>query len=982
MIRIEDLYRATNKGLDIIFHYYPQARGCEGTNKKFKVRPEEKTASACLFLKKGGGADDEVWKVVDFGDDGRAISPLDICKREEGIERTYEAVLRLAALFDVRDELNHAVNKPDVRKRPATAEEKEGERVWKLKPEIPEAHLKVLGPKVTREHAEELNWYEAEYVGWIRNREATLKYSTDNYPIFVRECVVEGPTGTEPQKSFYKIYEPLNPDKGFRFSYAPAGAKPPTYINGLYELRKKVDAYNAAAEKEFFADPANEGMPFKQKKLPEVFICSGERDALCCKSMGYQPIWFNSETYNLTPAEFRRITELAETVYNIPDIDTTGRTRGVKLALEFIDIHTVWLPDSLREFRDNRGKARKDLKDWMELRDRPADFRGLMELAMPARFWTENVNKKTGARTYDIDAECLAYFLSLNGFFTLHDEDKKDVVFIHIEGKIVSPIRARDVKKYLRDWAEAKCLPRPIRNLIRNSPKIQDSALEGLKEVRLDFTSYTPTTQLFYFPNKIIEATPEGLKEHPAGAPELSAYVWEDKVIPHRIKLMEPMFEITRRTDVEGRTLFDIEVKGPVRSNVFGYLINSSRVHWRKELEEVWHDKDATEQEAYARAYKFCIDGPQLSEAEIAEQKQNLVNKIFAVGYMLHRYKSPSRAWAPQAMDNKIGEDGECNGRSGKSFLFWALSKLRRSVTLSGRKPKLMDNPHVFERVTRDTDFVLVDDCDQYFKTASFYDVITGDMTVNPKNYSSFTIPFQDSPKFCFTTNYVPKDFDSSTTARLLYMVFSDYYHQQAEENDYRETRSVRDDFGQDLLTGVYPEDDWVADLNFFLQCCAFYLSICRESIKPLPPMGNIIKRKYKADMGVAFEDWAYSYFAEDGPHLDTYLVRRECYEEFIEAAKVNKNFYTMHRFTKCLKAFAQLCPYIAEYNPKALQNAQGRISRTMDGKTEDMIYLHTVKAAENNAKLEQNEHNDNNPGGQATFVPDEVPAAGGDCPF
>ena len=220
---------------------------------------------------------------------------------------------------------------------------------------------------------------------------------------------------------------------------------------------------------------------------------------------------------------------------------------------------------------------------------------------------------------------------------------------------------------------------------------------------------------------------------------------------------------------------------------------------------------------------------------------------------MLHRYKSPSRAWAPQAMDNKIGEDGECNGRSGKSFMFKALSYFMKTVKLSGRNPKLMDNPHVFDQVNQHTDFILVDDCDRYLNTGLFYDIITSDMTVNPKNNQSFTIPFEESAKLGFTTNYVPIDFDPSTEARLLYLVFSDYYHQRTEDNDYRETRSIRDDFGKDLFSKTYSENEWNADINFFLQCCRFYLSLCEESIKLLPPMENIIRRKYKADMGNNF---------------------------------------------------------------------------------------------------------------------------------
>ena len=72
------------------------------------------------------------------------------------------------------------------------------------------------------------------------------------------------------------------------------------------------------------------------------------------------------------------------------------------------------------------------------------------------------------------------------------------------------------------------------------------------------------------------------------------------------------------------------------------------------------------EAESYREKHKFDIEGEGLTAEEVAEQKRNLINKIFTIGYMLHRYKSPSRAWAPQAMDNKIGEDGECNGRFGQ----------------------------------------------------------------------------------------------------------------------------------------------------------------------------------------------------------------------------------------------------------------------------------------------------------------------------
>lgn len=966
MIRIENLYRATNEGLDIILHYYPQAREVVGTKNKFRVRPQDKTPSACLYLchTQSGEA---VWKVTDFGEEGHAQSPLDICMKEEGIDRPYEAVLKLAALFGVNDELNRSVNKPDIKRRPATADEKDGTRIFALLERIPDSHLKVLGPRVTHADTDALHWYEAEYVGYVKNREVTLKYSTENYPIFMRECVVEEGGGTKAEVKFYKIYEPLNPDKGFRFSYHPAGGKPKEYINGLHELKTLWRKMNAEEEAAFYRDPANEGKPYREQKLKEAFICSGERDSLCCHSMGYSPLWFNSETYRLSEAEYKEVMKYVEVLYNIPDLDSTGVRKGRELALRFIDIHTMWLPQTLQQYRDNRGRPRKDLRDWQELRDRRSDFAGLMALAMPAKFWTERTNRKTGAVTYDIDTECLYNILRLNGFYTLHDDNIKEARYIHVQGNIVREVKAKDLRRFISEWAEERCLPRPVRNLIHNSPRLSDSALDNMREVTLDFTNYTPTTQLFFFPGKTIEATPTGLVEH-SGGDGLDRYVWQENVLEHRVTLMPPMFEVERSVTATGEARFGVRVLDSESSPLFGYVINTSRVHWRKELEYNFAERDASEAEAYHRSHKFCINGEGLTPDEQHEQEQNLVSKLFTIGYMLHHYKSPSRAWAPMAMDNKIGEDGECNGRSGKSFLFKALSLFMKTVKLSGRNAKLMDNPHVFDQVTQHTDFVLVDDCDRHLDTGAFYDLITSDMTVNPKNNQSYTIPFEQSPKFGFTTNYVPRDFSPSTEARLLYLVFSDYYHQRTEGNDYLESRSIRDDFGRDLISSSYKEEDWNADINFFMQCCQFYLSMCQESIKPMPPMGNILKRKFKADMGTNFEEWANVYFAEEGDNLDTFIVRREAYDAFIDDAKVNKNFYTMNKFTKALRSFAALCPYVYDYNPADLLNSQGRISRRIDGKSEDMIYLRSTKSQANRESLDTGAHLDDGAG----FVPDE----------
>lgn len=951
MIKATDIYAASHDGLDIILYYYPQAENCIDNKKKFKRRTDEDDASACLKKYQ------ECYKVTDFGDTGTAMSPVDICMYEENL-RFNEAIILLASRYNVTEELKKTINKPDIRKRPATDEEKEGARFFELEEKFTDEQLRIMGPRVKQEHVDALHWYVAKSISYVRNREVTTKFSTPTYPIFMRECVVKEDPDAQKTIKFFKIYEPLNTDKQWRFSYTPDGVKPKQYINGFSELQKAFRKFNTDEEALFRKDTKNKGEDYKEKKLPEAFICSGERDALCVRALGYHPLWFNSETYKVTPEEIKEIKKYVEVLYNIPDIDVTGVRKGKELALRFLDIFTIWLPSWLSNYRDNRGKSRKDFRDFVELRQKSEDFRNLLTLAMPARFWVESWSERSRKLTYDINTAYMHYFLTLNGFYTLKDENTDDVKYIRISGCTVRQIKAKDISAFLKGFAVERFLPVDIRNLILNSPRTGESSLSQLDEINLDFTSYTPDSQFLFFNQITWEVTKNGIKEH-QGQMTDGRSVWESKVIPHKVNVLPPMFEYQHSVDAEGCDQFTMSVLEH-KSCFFNYLINTSRVHWRKELETEWENKGIDEAEKYRTEHKFDIAGELLTSEEIQEQKLNLLNKIYAIGYNLHRYKSPSRAWAIYAMDNKIGEDGECNGRSGKSFLFKCFRFFMRTVNLSGRNPKLLDNPHVYDQVDKHTDFVLVDDCDKYLPVSQFYDNISSGMTVNPKNNKSFFIEFEESPKFGFTTNYVPRDFDPSTNARLLYMVFSDYYHERTADNDYLESRSIRDDFGRNLMTNDYSEEDWNQDLNFFAQCLQFYMAMSEHGIKIQPPMANIIKRKYKADMGASFEDWAYSYFSEEGEHVNAFIQRDNAYDEFIAFAKVPKSYWTMQRFTKALKGFANLCSYIDTMNPDEMLNSSGRLLKKVEGQTKEMIYLRTIsKGNQKSGTFVPNENKD-----------------------
>ena len=48
-----------------------------------------------------------------------------------------------------------------------------------------------------------------------------------------------------------------------------------------------------------------------------------------------------------------------------------------------------------------------------------------------------------------------------------------------------------------------------------------------------------------------MEVSGTGIKEHPANGSTLSHYVWEENVLKHKVRLMEDMFTISRKKDIE-----------------------------------------------------------------------------------------------------------------------------------------------------------------------------------------------------------------------------------------------------------------------------------------------------------------------------------------------------------------------------------------------------------------------------------------------
>lgn len=921
-IDANDVLKQTNDGLTVILNYYPDAIDCvDGKKTHFRAR-NEKTPSARLTR----APESNIWVVTDFGGDQVSRNAIEIVRMEEGLS-FYEALKFIVEKFNL--EIEGATKSDLLRakftKRPASKDEREGEVTFKIrldgmyedgaKPKFFDYELKeVLGPHVTPEVCQELNLYPLESYTRIKDRQAMTFESTEKYPIFM---IDEG--------DFQKIYQPLSIDKKFRFQYA--GNRPKTYVFGLDFVRNCYEAGKAAAQ--------NDDEEFK---LPRIIICMGDRDAINVRSLSRDNyvIWLNSESQSINGPLYKELMTMTDNLYQVPDLDVTGRKHGIHQALKFLDLKTVWLPQELTKIRDWRGNFCKDVTDYIKRENGRAkkDFEQLISVAPTARFWDEipvYVKDSFSHMKYEFNNVHAYYFLNMLGVYRFRNKNEKTgYIYIKIDDHIVREVEPVDIKNLVNDFLENRRKQARLRNMVYKTPQLSEGSLCNIGMTEIDFTDFEKEYQYLFFSNKTWKVTSKEIIEMKAN--EGDRYVWEDEVIDKKAKLLNDFFTITKIEAEDGLEELDIKIHNK-ECLFFRYLIQTSRIHWQKELEDSFaSNPDGKEAQSYAQEHRFSIDGPNLSEEERYEQKMHLINKIYALGYLLHRYKDPSKPWAVFAMDNKISEEDESHGGAGKSICFKAPKFFMKTVEFNGRNKKLTDNPHIYENVTVHTDYILIDDADRYLNFEFFFKPLTGDLDVNPKGTRQYSIPFAEAPKFCITSNYTMRKIDPSTERRLLYTVFSDYYHYNSN-NEYRQHRNPYDDFGKNLFDD-FTEDEWNLFFNFMAQCIKFYLS---HPSKIDPPMKNVQMRNLKSVFGDAFGNWAEIYFTQD--RLNTEIGKAAAFKDYQDVTNMHKA--TINNFTKRLKAW---CKYHGHtYNPESKTNNGNRIIKTIDSQSVEMIYIQTA---------------------------------------
>lgn len=988
------IFQATNGGLDIIQRFID----IKDVNKHFKIR-KEGTESANISKQDG------VYFVKDWGDASGFFkdSKHAIHIYAHYTDRTYfEALLELGKELGLIDEKQVAVK--NISKCSYTEFHKgdqalNDEGFHFVTKDFTDYELEVLGPLVTQEVCQKYGMFSLESYSWLKSNELTQKElcdvftvkSSETYPIFAfivtegggkpvltlqgkdKNVKIEPP---KPQKTWLKIYQPKSSDKKYRFSYL--GKKPKQHIFGLENLKKE-----GAPKIEESIDPdTKETVQIKTpNKVHRVVICSGDRDSLNMASTNETVIWFNSETAQITESQIKMLLTYAKEIINVPDLDPTGFDAGKKLALEHFEIKTAWLPESLTKRKDFRGNPMKDFTDFMKLNAKFDDkeqkelknkVERFLELARPGKFWTESYSKQSNKTTYSINYKNAFNFLKLNGFSRIKDETRKDgFYFVHQDKHILREVSAQEIKDFFNFFLDEKqqekglrAFPDELLNMLIGSEAVSDKKLVNLPTRDFDFTDYTPTSQFFFFDKFIWEVNKDEVIEINKG---YSRYVMEKDILNNIIKRqtqhdldsskikIEAYYRVDNKIEV-GKPFFTIKKDDSGNFDLTihrkdcdfqNYLINTSRVFWKDEIK----DLPKGQREDYLQENKFIIDNYKtegkhtgLNDDQIYEQELHFINKVYAYGYMLHRYKDPTKAWVFYLMDNEVIDDNMSQGRTGKSLLADKAIRLwMNSKYMNGRKKGLLDNDFLYDGVTPQTDYILYDDADKRLPFQQLFTDVTGDMNVNPKNGTPYTIARYESPKIAISTNYAPVGLDTSTTERILFSAFADWYH--GESDEYRK-REPKDDFGHQFFS-EWDAQQWNLFINFSIQCLQFYLG---QKQKIGAPMGNIKKRNLTSEMGPVFLEWAEDYFRDK---MDQLVVKKEALKSLHEYNKAMQSI-SASLFKKRVVQFCELKGHT--FNPDVegeKKDKEGRFMKWYNpvgatgGSSEEHFYLKSNEEAE-----------------------------------
>lgn len=751
--------------------------------------------------------------------------------------------------------------------------------------------------------------------------------STDSYPVFMFRYEGEHGWWARKYEPYFKETTDSNgrrqPNYKFTWWYQD-GAKPEGFFQEIYGDNDVMRALHTGKVES--SDP--EGHPTadverkrivegrSQKEWRKVFrrivICSGPRDAINVYFHSDAHVVFpHSESVEISKKTIDKLFEIASEVFVLYDIDRTGIKAMNRLALKYVDMKVIYLPEDLATRHNPRtGKACKDAEEFFnfypsvmrnneDLQHLTINryFADLMKTACRMRFWDVQFQSKKDedesrflVKKYTINFDNMAQFLSANGFYKYTDE-ANTTKFVRIRNNIVDVVEenqalseAKEImKNFLRYNSQYYC--EDLSNAISTQKRIGRDSMSGIKEIQLNFRSWGKDFDYFFFRNCAVKVTADSIET--VDYIDLPFHVNRQAILDFDFYLQNsPLFTIEEnpeylaRKELNERRLQDKSLSEADRrredaefiafQRMYRYLLkfpdemdkmpvciqwlyDTGRIHWRKEAL-----------------------GMALTADEKQRQDMHFVCKAALMGYMLSRYRTGTMQKMGVVTDYSVVDEGKNCGGTGKSFFRSFFEMVRKVCWIDGTSLKKKENmAKNFDKFHYTVDsMVLIDDLRDDMVGKEFYN-ITENITVKTLYRDEMILPRDATPKIFVTMNKFPFDMsEGSTSRRIILAMQSDYYHDEDYSGQLRKF-TPQTKFGKDIILESTEEERNEA-VYMMLQSCQFYLGLQDSLIPPMERDGQM-RILYSAIKDQMFIDWANHFFASEWHWKRPVAVQEMC---------------------------------------------------------------------------------------------------------
>lgn len=260
-------------------------------------------------------------------------------------------------------------------------------------------------------------------------------------------------------------------------------------------------------------------------------------------------------------------------------------------------------------------------------------------------------------------------------------------------------------------------------------------------------------------------------------------------------------------------------------------------------------------------------------------ESERYIYALSIIGYLLHKYKDPAKPFSIILAEET--ENESTGGGTGKGIFVKALGFLTNIVRVDGKNFKV-DKNFAFQRVDLDTRILAIEDTRRNVDFEGFYSIITEGITVEKKNKDELFIPYKDSPKVMFTTNYTIPNSGNHAKRRQKVFEFAPYFGTK---------RTPEDEFGHKLFDD-WDNSEWNRFFNLMFEAVQGYL---KHGVMAIENSDKLSRKQVRVQFGEEFLD----YFMGVVEEKDVWIKLEQLYNDFLNMAGFEKKDYSVKRFTK-----------------------------------------------------------------------------------